>query len=240
MADTHMHTVSSFEGELQRLSSTLARMGGLVERQMGAAIDALVKRDAEIARRVITDDETIDELENEISTQAVRLLALRQPMSIDLREVICAIRMASDLERLADHSVNIAKRSVVLGQSGARQTTEQFGRLARPVQTMLHDVLNAYFNRSLELAQRVRNSDAEVDALYTGLFNQIVEYMREDPDQIVPYTHLLFIAKNIERMGDHATNMAETGYYLMTGERLTDTRPKLEDGGISRDEVTAE
>ena len=207
---------------------------------MASAIDALVKRDQETARRVVTEDQEIDALEHEISARAVRLLALRQPMSIDLREVICAIRMASDLERLGDHSVNIAKRSVTLGPTAALHTTEQFGRLSRPVQTMLHDVLNAYFNRSLELAQQVRNSDADVDALYTGLFNQIVDYMREDPEQIVPYTHLLFIAKNIERMGDHTTNMAEIGHYLMTGEQITEARPKMEDGGISREEVAGD
>lgn len=231
------HTVKAFDSELRQLDGAVGRMGGLVQRQLGGAIKALANADTALAGQVVQDDQIVDALENEIATEAVRLLALRQPMAGDLREIVSTIKIAGDLERMADYAVNVAKRSVALGTQVPQASVNAMTRLARPVEEMLHEVLDAYADRSAEKASQLRQRDVEVDQMYLRLFTDLVRQMEAEPDRIGPYTHLLFMAKNIERIGDHITNVAETTHYMITGERLIDDRLKVEDGGISREDL---
>ncbi len=224
MADPHI--VKSFDEELQHLREVIVRMGGLAEAQLASAVEALVKRDKDLARRVVEQDLAIDNLEQDADTSAMRLLALRQPMADDLREVISALRMASDLERIGDYAKNVAKRATVLCQTQPVQPTHAVPRMARQVQAIIKDTLDAYVDGDAEKAVAVWRRDEEVDQMYTSLFRELLTYMMEDPRNITPATHLLFIAKNIERMGDHATNVAELIYFRVTGEQIEGGRPK--------------
>lgn len=222
------HIVKSFEEELELLATAIAQMGGLNEVQLSAAIDALSKRDIELAKRTVHEDQRIDALEHEIETGAVRLIALRQPMASDLREPIAAIKISADLERIGDLSKNIAKRVIVIQddfETPARlmQGLVRMGRLALG---QLKQVLDSYSNRDPEAALDVWNRDEEIDEMYNSVFRELLTYMMEDPRTIGACTHLLFIAKNIERIGDHTTNVAESIHYLVTGERLVELRPK--------------
>ena len=222
------HIVKSFEEELEVLATTIARMGGLNEVQLSAAIDALSKRDVELAERTVREDQRIDALEHEIETGAVRLIALRQPMASDLREPIAAIKISSDLERIGDLSKNIAKRVIVIQDDfeipiRLMQGLVRMGRLALG---QLKQVLDSYSNRDPRVALDVWKSDEEIDEMYNSIFRELLTYMMEDPRTIGACTHLLFIAKNIERIGDHTTNVAESVHYLVTGERLVELRPK--------------
>ena len=222
------HIVKSFEEELEVLATTIARMGGLNEVQLSAAIDALSKRDVELAERTVREDQRIDALEHEIETGAVRLIALRQPMASDLREPIAAIKISSDLERIGDLSKNIAKRVIVIQDDfeipiRLMQGLVRMGRLALG---QLKQVLDSYSNRDPQVALDVWKSDEEIDEMYNSIFRELLTYMMEDPRTIGACTHLLFIAKNIERIGDHTTNVAESVHYLVTGERLVELRPK--------------
>jgi phosphate transport system protein len=179
-----------------------------------------------LARKVIAGDAELDSLEDRIDDAAVRLIALRQPMAIDLREVIAALKISSDLERIGDYAANVAKRSIALNQAPPVPSASAIPRLARLVQNILKDTLDAYGERDAERAIDVWHRDEEVDEMYTGLFRELLTYMMEDVRNITPCTHLLFIAKNIERMGDHATNIAEIIHFLVTGKRLEGGRPK--------------
>ncbi len=226
MSTANEHIVKSFDDELQHLREIIVRMGGLAEAQLASAVEALVKRDRELARQVIEKDVEIDELEQDVDTSAMRLLALRQPMADDLRAVISALRIASDLERIGDYAKNIAKRTTVLSQVPPIRPTHAVPRMARQVQAIIKDTLDAYVDSDAEKAVAVWRRDEEVDEMYTSLFRELLTYMMEDPRNITPATHLLFIAKNIERMGDHATNVAELIHFRVTGRQIEGGRPK--------------
>ncbi len=223
---TTEHIVKSFDEELNRLDGIIAEMGGLAEAQLADAIEVLATRDAEKASRVVTNDKRIDTLESEVDAQAQRMLALRQPMADDLRVVIVALKTSAVIERIGDYAKNVAKRTVALAQMPPIGPSRTIARMGRLVQEMIKNVLDAYLARDLAKADDVRVRDEEVDALYTSVFRELLTYMMEDPRNITPCTHLLFAAKNIERIGDHATNIAENVHFLITGEVLEDDRPK--------------
>ncbi len=220
------HIVRSFDNQLKALSQIVTRMGGLAETQLATAVDALKRRDSDLAEQVVRGDAAIDALEEELGERAVRLLALRQPMATDLREVIAALKISSDVERIGDYAANVAKRVMALNQIPPIPPANGVPRMARLAQNIIKDTLDAYATRDAELAIDVWHRDAEVDEMYTGLFRELLTYMMEDPRNITPSTHLLFVAKNIERIGDHATNVAETIHYLVTGQRMAGGRPK--------------
>ncbi|MGK9170849.1 phosphate signaling complex protein PhoU [Inquilinus limosus] len=220
------HIVKSFDQELETLRRTIVQMGGLAESQLELAIQAVVRRDADLADRVMRSDQQMDAYEASIDSVAIRSLALRQPMAVDLREVVSALRIASDLERIGDYAANIAKRSLALVQVPVVRPVATLPRMGRMVQQIIKDVLDAYTERDLEKALSAWRQDESVDDLYTSLFRETLTYMMEDPRNITPCTHLLFIAKNIERIGDHATNIAELIHFLLTGKPVTDVRPK--------------
>ncbi len=226
MPQTQDHIVKSFDNSLEQLRQTLVRMGGLAESQLARAIQALSRRDAALAAEVVKGDAEIDRLEQEVSAQAISVLALRQPMAIDLREVVSSLKVSSDIERIGDYAANVAKRSIALSQLPAVKPAYAIPRLARLVQDILKDTLDAYVNRDAERAMEVWRRDEEVDEVYSGLFRELLTYMMEDPRNIGPCTHLLFIAKNVERIGDHATNIAETIHYQVKGTPLVGSRPK--------------
>jgi phosphate transport system protein len=223
---TREHIVKSYDEELQQLNAVVLRMGGIAEAQLAGAIDALVRRDSELAEKVVAGDQAIDEMDLELDENAVRTLALRQPMANDLREVISALKISSDLERIGDYAKNVAKRTLALNQLAHHEAARSIPRMAKLVQAIIKDVLDAYANHDPNRALDVWHRDEEVDEMYTALFRELLTYMMEDPRNISPCTHLLFIAKNIERIGDHATNIAETTHYLTTGKRIHGGRPK--------------
>jgi phosphate transport system protein len=220
------HIVRSFDDELSSLNQMVARMGGLAETQLATAVEALVKRDTDLAELVLREDAAIDSLELEVDERAVRLFALRQPMATDLREVVAALKISSDLERIGDLAANVAKRVIALNQIPPIPPATSIPRMAQLAQNIIKDTLDAYAARNAERAIDVWHRDAAVDEMYTGLFRELLTYMMEDPRNITPATHLLFVAKNIERIGDHATNVAETIYYMVTGQRMEGGRPK--------------
>jgi phosphate transport system protein len=222
------HTVKSFQEELDGIAASIAQMGGLTEAQLAGAIESVARRDNELAERTVQEDRRIDSLEAEIETRAVRVIALRQPMATDLREAIAAIKIASDLERIGDLAKNIAKRALVIQgdfETPAR-LIQGIARMGRLAQGQLKSVLDSCSNRDAQLAMEVWRGDEEIDEMYNSVFRELLTYMMEDPRTIGVCTHLLFIAKNIERIGDHATNVAETVYYVVTGETVSDNRPK--------------
>ena len=223
---TGAHIVKSYDEELQRLSKTIVEMGGLAEAQLEAAIEAVVQRDPELAARVIDDDKKVDQCEFEVDSLATRLLALRQPMAVDLRNIVGALRIASDVERIADYAANIAKRSIALSGMTPVNPVHAVPRMGRVALNMIRDVLDGYIDRNTDKAIKVWYADEELDEMYTSLFRELLTYMMEDPRSITACTHLLFIAKNIERIGDHVTNVAETIYFLVKGTRLQEVRPK--------------
>lgn len=220
------HTVKSYDEELKRLSTAIARMGGLAETQLASAIQAIVRRDAELAAGVVEGDTKVDEMEQEVDALAVKLLALRQPMAIDLRQIIGSLRIAADIERIADYAANVAKRAIALSQIAPLRPIHAVPRMGRVVQEMMKDVLDAFVSRDVAKAIAVWNRDEELDEMYSSLFRELLTYMMEDPRNITGSTHLLFIAKNIERIGDHATNIAETIHFLVQGAQLRAVRPK--------------
>jgi len=220
------HIIKSYDEELRRLNNTITQMDGLGESQLAAAIEAVVKRDSELAARVVEGDAQVDQLEREVDGLVVRLLALRQPMARDLREILAALRIASDLERICDYAANVAKRSIVLNQSPPVKPVYTLPRMVRLAQALTKDVLDAYVARDADKALVVWARDEELDEMYSSLFRELLTYMMEDPRNITACTHLLFMAKNVERIGDHATNIAETVYFLVNGTPLTQVRPK--------------
>lgn len=220
------HIVKAFDEGLEQLRQTLMRMGGMAESQLARAIQALSRRDASLAAEVVRDDAEIDRLEQDVTAQAIRMLALRQPMANDLREIVSALKVSADIERIGDYAANVAKRSIALSQLPPAKPAYAVPRLARLVQDIIKDVLDAYVSRDAERALDVWQRDEEVDEVYTGLFRELLTYMMEDPRNIGSCTHLMFIAKNVERIGDHATNIAETIHYLVKGESIAGGRPK--------------
>jgi phosphate transport system protein len=204
-------------------------MGGIAERLVVESVDALVKRDTGLAQRVVPNDAQVDALQREIEEKAILTIARRQPMAVDLREIVAALRIANDLERVGDLAKNTAKRVVALnGEYQAQKQLRGVKHMADMVIERLKQVLDAYGARDAERAMDVWRRDGEVDSMYTSLFRELLTYMMEDPRHITLCIHLLFAAKNIERIGDHATNIAETIYYLVEGEVLTDERPKVD------------
>ena len=220
------HIVASFEADLKKLRDMIAAMGGLVERAVADATTALLDRNPELAARVIENDAQINAEEHAVEQFAVRLLALRQPVADDLRHVIQALKIVTDLERVGDYAANIAKRSIVINQVASSFTLSGLGQMARLVQQNLKSSIDTVGEASPEKAISVWRADQAVDDLYNTIFRELITYMMEDPRNITPCTHLLFIAKNLERIGDHTTNMAELTYYAVTGENLPDFRPK--------------
>lgn len=213
------HIVKSFDDELNWLDNTIAEMGGLAETQLAAAIDALVRRDAEKAAEIVEWDKRIDALDDEINSFTVRVLALRQPQASDLRITVAALKTAGELERIGDYAKNVAKRTVTLSKTPpVGSATGSIARMGGLVQTMIKNVLDAYVARDWEQAEDVRLRDEEVDQIHTSLFRELLTYMMEDPRNITACTHLLFIAKNVERMGDHATNIAEHIHFMVRGD----------------------
>ena len=220
------HTVTAYDRELEDLRSTIARMGGLAEAQLAAAIDALYKRDTEAAGAVIKADKEIDALESEAEKKAIASLVKRQPMADDLREIVAALKMSSEIERVGDYAKNIAKRVSAITEADRVTISRSIADMGQIVQKMLKDVLDAYIDHDVDKAMGVWERDEAVDELYNSLFRELLTYMMEDPRLITACTHLLFTAKNVERMGDHVTNIAELVYYMVTGEVLPDERPK--------------
>jgi phosphate transport system protein len=221
------HTTKAFDIDLQEISRLVAEMGGLAEKQVADAIDGLARRDIERAQRTVSGDLAIDALQREIEEKAVLTIARRQPMAVDLREIVGALRVANDLERIGDLAKNIGKRVLALNSEfhppKLIRGVEHMGAL---VLAQLKEVLDSYASHDLQKALAVWNGDEAIDAMCTSLFRELLTYMMEDPRNITFCIHLMFCAKNIERMGDHATNIAETVYYMIEGHEIADQRPK--------------
>ncbi len=220
------HTLKAFDEELERLNQTIARMGGLAETQLNAAVQALLQGDEALAAQVVTTDDQVDGAEDDINEQVVRLLALRQPVADDLRLVMSSLRVSAALERIADHASSTAQRVRILNESATVPAVKTVARLGWLVLELLKEALDAFMERDADRALKVWERDEEVDDLYSSLFRELLTYMMEDPRHITPCTHLLFIAKNLERVGDHATNLAESAWFIVKGKPLTSERPK--------------
>jgi phosphate transport system protein len=223
------HTVRSFEDELNSLAAECARMGGLTEAQVADAVTAVVKRNQELASQVVGRDDKLDEAERDIERRAIRLIALRQPMANDLRRTMAAMKVANNLERCGDLAKNIAKRTLVIIESEPlTPLTRSIDRMGKLVLTRLTSVLDAYTRSDLDRALAVWSQDDEVDEHYNSLFRELLTYMMGDPRTITACAHMLFVAKNLERIGDHATNIAEIVHYEITGEEMISARPKTD------------
>jgi phosphate transport system protein len=221
------HTAKAFDADLQELARLVAEMGGLTEKQIADSVDALARRDPERARKIVTTDVSIDALQREIEDKAVLTIARRQPMAVDLRELVGALRLCNDLERIGDLAKNIAKRVMALdAELHSTKIIRGVQHMGELVLAQLKQVLDSYAGRDLEQALAVWNGDEEIDAMCTSIFRELLTYMMEDPRNITYCIHLMFCAKNIERIGDHATNIAETVYYMIEGRSIPDPRPK--------------
>src|ERR1700748_2068951 len=222
------HTVKSFPEQLEALSALVAQMGGLAEAQFAAAIEAVARRDSQAAEGAVGGDARIDAMQQDIEARALKLLALRQPMAVDLRETLAAIKIAAELERIGDLAKNIAKRAMVLNREPPIRLTQSLARMGRQSLGQLKLVLDAFSDRNASGAEAVWRQDGEIDETYNSLFRELLTYMMEDPRTIGSSTHLLFIAKNIERSGDHATNIAEVVYHMVRADHLANNRPKAD------------
>jgi phosphate transport system protein len=221
------HIVSSYDNDLQGLRRRISEMGGIAEKMLVDAIQALVRHDKPLAQTVIASDKRLDVLQREVEESAILTIARRQPLAVDLRETISAIRVSGDVERIGDLAKNIAKRALAIGSDFQPQKIVLgLQHMSDLVLGQLKDVLDAYAQQDTVRALDVWKRDGAIDALYTSLFRELLTYMMEDPRNISFCTHLLFCAKNIERIGDHTTNIAETVHYLVTGETLAIDRPK--------------
>jgi len=224
---TNAHIVKSFDNELTEIENLILEMGGIVEIQIKESVQALTGRDEELAMKVRSDDKSVDALEIRIDELTLRTLALRQPMAEDLRSVICALKVASNLERVGDYAKNIAKRSIVLKDAHRIASAEKtLARMTALVQAMLADALNAYVAKNIKMADELILRDEEVDHMHNTLFRELLTYMMEASHHITPCMHMLFVAKNVERMGDHVTAIAEQIHYVVTGSIPADDRPK--------------
>jgi phosphate transport system protein len=226
------HIATAFDRDLESTQALVLRMGGLVETALLDAAEALDARDEDLAARVRAGDAVIDALEDQINSECARLIALRAPTAGDLRTVLTVMKIAAALERAGDYAKNLAKRTAILSQMpqvpGAAGSIR---RLAKAVVVMLTDALDAYIRRDAKLAEDVRQRDREIDQMYNSIFREFLTHMMEDPRNIGPCMHLHFIAKNIERVGDHATSVAEQVIYLVTGSMPEDDRPKVDSTG---------
>jgi phosphate transport system protein len=220
------HIVKAYDLDISTLKTLLASMGGLAEEQLDNAITALSKRDISLADQVIARDDKLDEIEREIEEKAILTIAKRQPMALDLREIMVAIRISSDIERIGDLAKNTAKRTHAISEALPRRLSTGLTRMGNMAQAQLKNVLDAYSRSDDEKAMAVWRSDEDLDALYNSIFRELLTYMMEDPRNISLCTHLLFGAKNLERIGDHTTNIAENIHYLVHGKTISEGRPK--------------
>ena len=228
--DKHEHIVRSYEEELAALNTKIAKMGGLAEQVVGQSIDALERRDPDLAEVTIKEDEVIDALEHEIEEQAIVMIARRQPMAYDLRQIMAALRISADLERIGDLGKNIGKRALaVVGEQQPKKLMLGLKHMGELALEQLKEVLDAFIERDADRALKVWYKDEEIDAMYNSLFRELLTYMMEDPRNIGLCTHLLFGAKNIERIGDHATNIAENVWYRVHGEAILPPRDKRDE-----------
>ena len=224
---TKDHIVKDFNEELSQLDNLLAEMGGLCEAQLSKAMEAMVKRDVDLASAVIEGDRRIDDLEKQVDSLAINLIALRQPMAADLRMIIASLKVANNLERVGDYAKNIGKRTIALSKVPViANTANSIERMSTMVEGMIKNALDALINRDSQRAKDVRISDQEVDQMHSSLFKELLTFMAEDPESISTCTHLLFVAKNLERVGDHMTSVAEQIVFIVEGEILEDERPK--------------
>jgi phosphate transport system protein len=226
MSEQSEHLVKSFDQDLKRLTDMLIRMGGIVENQVALAAESIMERNAEAAAKTVEEDVKVDALEREVDQFVIRMLALRQPMAADLRHIVAGLKITGDLERIGDYAANVAKRSMVLSQFPAPYSLGGLAHMITLVQAQLKSIIDALGSSDSDKALEVWRSDRAVDDIYNTIFRELITYMMEDPRNITPCTHLLFIAKNLERIGDHTTNIAETIYYSVKGEVIPDVRPK--------------
>ncbi|MFG1350497.1 phosphate signaling complex protein PhoU [Xanthobacter autotrophicus] len=223
------HTVSSFDQELKEVGRKVVEMGGLAERLVADSVSSLIKRDGALAQKVVLLDTTVDQMQREIEDRAILVIAKRQPVANDLREIVSAIRIANDLERIGDLAKNVGKRVMAIeGEYHPAKLVRGVEHISDLVLEQLKEVLDAYAARNEAKAVEVWGRDSAIDTMYTSLFRELLTYMMEDPRNISVCTHLLFCAKNIERIGDHATNVAEIVYYMVTGQNLPESRPKAD------------
>lgn len=220
------HTVKSYEEELKNLNNNIVKMGTLCEEALRKSINALITNNADEADKIIKNDEEIDKFENLIEQQVVNLIALRQPLAIDLRETVTALKISSDLERIGDLSKNIAKRSLLLSSNLSKNLIDILNSLSENVQKQLKSVIDSYLERSSSMAINVWESDEKIDNLTNQCMQASIDFLKDDPKNLQNGTHLLFVSKNLERMGDHTTNIAEQVYFLVKGEYLEGDRPK--------------
>jgi phosphate transport system protein len=219
------HTLSSFDDDLEAIQTQIMRMGGLVEEAISKASEALETRDAELARTVRAGDTAVDQLEEQVNQAAARIIALRQPAASDLRTVLTVFRVSANLERIGDYAKNIAKRTMVVAQAQPIAPAVIVPEMARAVVEIIRDTLDAFVDRDAAKANAILSRDQQVDEYYNALFRSLLTFMMENPHYITPSTHLLFVAKNLERIGDHATSVAEMIYFTATGQRPAE-RPK--------------
>jgi len=228
------HTVTAYDEELTALKSRIAEMGGLAETIVSNSVTALVTQDLTLAQSMIEHDVRLDELQQDVEIKLIEIIARRQPMGSDLREIMAAGRIANDLERVGDLAKNVSKRVIAIDNDlQSKKLSIGVEHIAELALAQLKQVLDAYTKRDAVAARNVRERDSEIDAIYTSLFRELLTYMMEDPRNITQCAHLLFCAKNIERIGDHATNIAENVYWMTTGERLADERPKVDETGVT-------
>ncbi len=228
------HTVRSFDAELEQLDRHISEMGGIAEKMLADAMDALATMNVELAQKVIATDVRLDTLQRTVEDMAVRTLARRQPVAVDLRDVVGVIRISADLERIGDQAKNIAKRAAkIAGESRIPRAVIGLRSMHDLAATQLNDVLDAYAQRDVERAKAVWNRDVDLDQLEDSVFRDLLTFMMEDPRNITFCTHLLFCSKNLERVGDHTTNIAETIAYIVTGESLPGERPRGADSATS-------
>src|ERR1700677_654135 len=223
------HTLRAYDEELEGITAELSRMGGLAEAEVADAIRAIVRRDVALAQSVIGRDVKLDEIEADIDRRAIRLIALRQPVADDLRRTVSALKISMNLERCGDLAKNIAKRAVVIAESDPlTPLTRSIERMGELGAGRLKDVLDAFAAQDIDRARTVWQRDQDVDEHYDSIFRELLTYMMGDPRTIASCAHLLFVAKNLERIGDHATNIAEIIVFEITGEPVTDQRPKAD------------
>jgi phosphate transport system protein len=228
------HIVKAYDDDLAALKSMLSQMGGIAEEQLAKSIEALLRRDTKLADEVISNDGKLDEMEIAIEEKAVLTIAKRQPMAKDLRNIMVAIRIAADIERIGDLAKNVAKRAHAIYDTIPPRLTKGLQRMGELSQAQLQQVLNAFAVNDANKAMEVWRHDEDIDALYNSIFRELLTYMMEDPRMIGSCTHLLFATKNIERIGDHATNIAENIYYLVNGEMLKEQRPKKDQTSVTQ------
>jgi len=227
MAD---HTVQSFDDDLREIGRLVNAMGELAGSMVGTATAALLSADTALGQRVVSDDVMMDERQRELDSRAITLIARRQPMADDLRTVLGSIRMAGDFERIGDLAKNIAKRVAAVGRDAVpRRLSHSIDAMAQLVLGQVDDVIRDYAAGDATALAQLRAGDESIDVRYTAVFRELLTYMMEDPRNITACTHLLFCAKNLERIGDHVTNIAENAYYILTGEQLPPDRPKQDE-----------